>query len=387
MTIYLLLLILLLFLSYYYDYRNNLRGKTFWYNSVCIILILLAGLRNHVGGDTFVYIDKFQNLPTLSEILTYGYNISDITQPLWFFINVLCKSFLDDFVVVQLFHAVVCNVLLFRFIKKTTHKVFVSVLLSFCVFWWNFNFEIMRESLCVVIFLNALLELKNHNIKRYIIYTIPALFIHYFSFIIIAITIIAYFLPKKIYVSLSAILVATLLFLDTNTISAILGMMLAYTGEDLATLGTDYLASDIYGQIQLSFFGVLSFILKILIPIIILFSNNKLKFLDNVEFKVVILYILLLIIQSKIVIFQRFINYLTPIIIVLTINFLSNRVVRLKLQYYFVLLTLIINTLLTIKSFYEPNPLERTNRTYDCRYIPYTSIFEEPDPVRESIYG
>lgn len=385
--IYLVLLIFFLILAYKYDYLNHTANKTKWYNFSCLVLILFSGLRNHVGGDTFNYIYNFDHCPNLIEVISNGrLIISELTQPLWFLINSSLKTVVDDFTIVQVFHAILCNVLLFRFIKHTTTKIFTAVAFSYCIFWWNFNFEIMRESLCVVLFLNATLELSKGNVKKYIIICLPALFVHYFSFVIACLGLLMHYLPKKIYLLAIGCVCIAFLLADTSFLIENILAFLAFTGEDLVTIAGEYLYSDDYGFNSLNIFGIIQQCITLLPAIIVLFYFNKQKD-KQTETNLMILYILFAIATSKLSICSRFLNYFLPVYVVSVLNFLSDKSHRKGLNYYIILFIFLFQTYTYIDSFYKPAFNDTSTQTYDIRYIPYKSIFQNPDPLRESKYS
>lgn len=385
MAEYIFLLLLFLGLAYFYDIKRNTRGYNTWVNICCFLLILLAGLRNHVGGDTFNYIYNFEQCPKLQELSIKQLSMSEISQPLWFLINSVLKTCCDDFIIVQLFHATIVNVLIFRFLKLTTNKVFVALLFVYCIAWWNFNFEIMRESLCVAIYLNSLFELKNKSVLRYILINIPSFLIHYFSFVIIILTLLIYFLDnKKTMIVLGCVAFIALLYEDTFSNLAM--KMAIITSGDLSERWESYLYGDIYGVTSLNFFGIAIKIILLLQPVIMLLFYAKRTSRNSLELKLLMMYLLFFVTTAIFPIFSRFSNYLLVVFIVGSVNFLfcSKRVK--SLSYFIVLALFVYNLVNGIREFYSPQPWEM-NRTYDCRYIPYTSVFESPDLVREREYG
>lgn len=384
MIIYVLILFSFIYLAYKYDYLHQTRNKILWYKLSCLILILLAGLRNHVGGDTFNYISKFEEWPNLKELFYYKYSLSELTQPLWFLINSTLKTIIPDFTIVQIFHAVVSNILLFRFFKYTTPCLFSAILCSYCIYWWNFNFEILRESLCVALYLNALLELNKGKIWKYIIICLPALFIHYFSFIIIAITLIIHYIPKKHVILLSILCSSIFLFLNPGMISSIIGGFLTITNPELLPTVENYLINDSYGFHQLNIFGIiLQFI--ILLPTILLikayYKDSNKQFLV----KLLCLYGVIIIFIAKILILARLQNYLLPVFVITVLNYLNENIHKKRYAYYIVFLVFTYYTISYINDFYQPPA--NSNLKYDCRYIPYKSIFQEEDKLRTFYYS
>ena len=383
---YISIFLLFLFLSYYYDIKGNKAGYNTWVKFCCVILILLAGLRNHVGGDTFNYIYHFDQWPNLQELFSTKLSLSEVSQPLWFLINCILKTIYPDFVVVQIFHAIVVNFLIFRFIKKTTDKVFIATLFVYCIVWWNFNFEIMRESLCVVIYLNSLLELKRKKVSRFILFSIPCLLIHYFSFVIIVFTLLVYYLNNRTTILLIGVIILVLLVF--RDIFSNIALEIAFmTAEDLSERLEDYIYGDVYGTTSLNLFGVFLKLLLLLQPILVIYSYYTDKKTNSLDSKLLMLYILFFIITAVFPIFSRFLNYLMVLLIIASINYLIQNKRKRTLPYYVVYLLFIYNMMAGINEFYTPSPSYSGNNKYDCRYIPYKNVFEMPDATRESLYG
>ena len=196
---YILVFILLLFFSFRYDLsEKKTEGKRSSEIIMLIVLIFFAGLRNRVGSDTIDYMDDYEMAPSLTELLNNKYLLEEIIQPLWAIFMSFCKTISGSFVLFQFAHAILFNLLLFNFIKHTTNKVFLFFLFFYCIDWWNYSFEILRESLCVVIFLNALLYyFRTKKILVYIGICIPALLIHWMAFVPILITPLCFYIKDK----------------------------------------------------------------------------------------------------------------------------------------------------------------------------------------------
>lgn len=365
---------------------GNSKGEYKWQYIVVIILILLAGLRNRVGGDTINYELHFNEWPDLHTLFSQGFTFSGITQPLWYLINVALKSVWNNFLTVQLFHAIVFNLLLHRFFRKTTDKIFTAFLVTYCMIWWNFNFEVLRESLCVALYLNSLLFLKQKNLKMYILFNIPALFIHYFSFVIIIITFFLYYSGKKTVMVFTTVFAFIFLIMDTASISNYITQIVVVTAEDTSSIVVDrYIEGENYGYNSLNIKGLLLQVILLLQPIIV---SANLKTEDKtLNVKLLWLYMLLFVLTSKFVILSRFLNYLVPFLIIETICYLYRNKNLKSISYYIVTLLLLYNVGASIREFYMPSVYLKTNLTYDCRYIPYTTIFHKPDPIRERYYG
>lgn len=152
--IYTFVLLLLLFLSLRYDISGNKSGRDNWYMTMLIVFVLIAGLRWRLGIDTPNYLYSFYyEYPKLDKFSFYDYYIGK--DPSFVLINSFVKSIGGRFYIVQLIHAAFVNYLIFRYIKKHTSYIFLSLLFYFLYCYEDYNMEIMRASFSIVLSLYA----------------------------------------------------------------------------------------------------------------------------------------------------------------------------------------------------------------------------------------
>lgn len=382
---YLLVILLICYLINIYDIGKRQRGRTKWQWTLVVVLILMAGLRYHVGSDTINYENAFIKIPELGDLRI---EIDYLSQPLWMLSMSFCKTVFGSFVSFQFFHAIILNLLLFRFIRRTTQYVFTSFLIIFVVVWWNYSFEILRESLCVAIYLNAVLFLRERRFMLYLLLGVIMMGLHWFSFVMIALTPIMLFTRYKYSLPLIGLGALFLLFFVDNSFFQFLEIYASdvFSGDSLKQINT-YLSQDEgEGRVALNLFGFarIFFTSMILPTYIIYYGKNDSRTRDF--WKILILCFLFGILQTKLVIFARFFNYLNCITIVCVVNMLYMKTVQkgvIRSMYNLFILVFVINGCMY---FYQPTYNEyRSNIHYNCTHIPYKTIFEEPDPIRESL--
>ena len=71
--IYLLVFILLLVPVVKYDLMAKTGGERGWFCFNLVVLILLAGLRYRVGGDTLMYMSIYDDLPSLADLKYFDF--------------------------------------------------------------------------------------------------------------------------------------------------------------------------------------------------------------------------------------------------------------------------------------------------------------------------
>ena len=390
---YILVFILLLYFSFRYDLsEKKTDGKRSSEIIMLIVLICFAGLRNRVGSDTIDYMDDYEMAPTLTELLNNKYLLEEIIQPLWAIFMSFCKTISESFVLFQFAHAILFNLLLFNFVKHTTNKVFLFFLFFYCIDWWNYSFEILRESLCVVIFLNALsYYFRTKKILVYIGICIPALLIHWMAFVPILITPLCFFIKDKKLILFMVLIGASFFLWDTSSLNNLI-MMAAFSSESTTRIA-DYMDSDRYGANSVNIIGlIIVLVVYILLPLLI-YRYKKKSDTDNALSRLMPFYILIAMVGIKMPIINRLLHYYQIPLLVLCVNCLfsntANNTFRRNdnLVRVTCIMLLLLNTFLSINTFYKPSQIEtRGNVRYNAIFIPYTTVFEDPDPIREGLY-
>ena len=153
---YILFILLTFCLSLRFDGQAEYtRTKKVWYIIVGIYLVLLAGFRNGVGGDTQLYMASFEYVPStwgeLNEFVTDSLTESGY-MPGWSILVFLCKRWFDSFYAVQLAQALIVNIgILYLFRQYTTHIFLCTLLYGVSYVFFLFNMEVMREAIAVVL--------------------------------------------------------------------------------------------------------------------------------------------------------------------------------------------------------------------------------------------
>ena len=167
--IYIFLTFITLWGCIYYDFYSQRQYKKIWLLIESFLLIFIVGLRYKVGGDTLSYMESYNSTDFLYEIKNYDIFTSR-HGILWYMFCYLCKSISPNFLVFQLFHAIIVNSIIIRFFRMHSKQYFTAIFLYTIFAYLNYNTEILRASLAVSIFLlmgyDALLN------KRWYLYAI-----------------------------------------------------------------------------------------------------------------------------------------------------------------------------------------------------------------------
>ncbi|MBR3960006.1 MAG: EpsG family protein [Bacteroidales bacterium] len=380
MYFYLLIALLIAILAYQYDIKNKSAGRSFWEKCVVTLLIVIVGLRYHIGSDTVVYEWHFKTIetPVLSDFFQKD-NL--LVQPLWAFVMSFCKTVFGSFIAVQFFHAIVYHVLAFRFIKKTTQYTFTALLFFFILLWFANSFEVLRESISSVIFLNSLFLLREKKFIKYILCAIVAMGFHSFAFIMFVLAPLVVFSNKYVLCIICALIYIVVQFVDLSEINRVLISVMAFS-DTIGNKATIYIGQK--DSTVISFLGLIRLVfIGLFLPIcVILFSDKK----DSPFVKLVIFWMLLMLLKSKLPILYRMNNYLQLIYIVLLVNLLYNNTRTSIKSLKPLLIALSCGVLIMgYVDVYRPDPSFQSSKVpYDIRYFPYRTVFQDPVPMRES---
>lgn len=173
---YAIVFVIIIIGALFFDNNCNVIIKRKWIRVEWLSLVLLAGLRYKVGGDTQWYYESYQTSPTLFDLsiedFISGYNV------LWVILTSLCKTISSNFVVFQLVHAVIVNTAVFYFLKKYSSRFFLSILIYFILFYIRYNMEILRAALAVSVFLWSYQYLEKRKWGYFYLYALIALGFH-----------------------------------------------------------------------------------------------------------------------------------------------------------------------------------------------------------------
>ena len=174
--IYLIIFISLLFLSFHYDICEKTKNRVFWYNLIMIVLILVAGLRWRLGGDTSRSLDQFYyETSNITEFKIEDYSIGN--NPLYRLLMSFVYTIGCRFYVFQIIESAFVNVLLFKYFRKHSQYIFTCVFFYFISEYLYMNMEILKAAFSIVLCLYAndyLLEKK--WMKAYLLIFISILF-------------------------------------------------------------------------------------------------------------------------------------------------------------------------------------------------------------------
>lgn len=378
--IYFIILGILFFATINYDFFKRKSGNKLTYLILCLMLIFLSAFRYRVGGDTLNYMVMHDLIPGLADFDLFKEVPGVRAEKGWQLLTGISKLFGKDFYWIQLLQAIIVNVSIFYFIKKNIKYKFIGILIYYIIFYFYFNFEILRESIAICIFINFGVPYLNK--KKYIKYyltVLMAFFFHNSAIFLIFLPLVFNYLNNKksnYFISL------TIIFLLGNVLSGIFNnFIISISILDFISKKTEH-----YLSYRFTIYGlIMSYFTYIFIP---LFIAKYFKDKNEELRKYLLTYALIGSLISLFTIFFRFINYFTPFLIlaysIFIINVLNNRIDRFRFEHSVIIIVMIL-------LFYNIKILSIVDESRRIRWYkwwyPYETIFDEKiDDDREYIW-
>lgn len=174
--IYLIVAFILLLLCLRYDLFERTKGRKECYLIVLVALILIAGLRWRVGGDTTRYLYSFYyDTPLLKDLTADDLQIGN--KPLWRILLSFVYTIGGKFFWVQIIESAFVNILIFKYIKKHCQYIFTCVFFYYISLYILFNTEVMKAAFGIVVCLFANDYMLDRKwLKAYLLIVIGVLF-------------------------------------------------------------------------------------------------------------------------------------------------------------------------------------------------------------------
>lgn len=186
--IYLFIIVSLLYLSFKYDGHKsgltNKQNKGIYY--IVFVLIAIAAFSKNIGGDVFVtYWPEFEKSPSLGTLTIKNiFNPEALPatkynyKPFYIITRAIIRTFTTEFWIYHIFHAIFINCVIFIFLKKRTDYLCLSILYYFVINYFEYNTEIIRESLAVGMGLLGFNQLERKRYTYYILFSLCAYMFH-----------------------------------------------------------------------------------------------------------------------------------------------------------------------------------------------------------------
>ncbi|WP_195439677.1 EpsG family protein [Parabacteroides goldsteinii] len=375
--IYLFIVIVLLLCISTYDVYGNMRYKYTSFYLIVFLFIFLNIFSYKIGGDMGVYTYRWNNVYRSIFAINYLDEIDLRSQerPGWILLTSFLKGICDNFIILKIFLAFWVNLIVAHFIKSNTKFIFSALLIYFIVSYFNYNFEILRESIAVSFFLLSFPFYVNRKWIKYFICFLFAFMFHESSLVMLIMPFFSLFERINNRALLLLMILLYVLFLSFDIISFLLNIL----PNDFAFYAkvVGYMNSEVYGEnvsVNMYYFFVASFVMPFLSFLVLM--NNKEKKCISVFILISIVFSLF---TSKIVIFYRFNNYIIlPLIVayIEVIYLVSKKIIICKSKKIFFIPILLLYLSYKVFNIYLKEEKIANGKFYN-RYYPYNSIFEE----------
>ena len=365
------------------------------------IFICIVGLRYRLGVDSVRYATFFSDLPDIGQL--WSYDFSSTRYGLGYLLLAsIVRSITDDFTLMQFVLATLVNTVLFTFFYRNTRHIFTCLFFYFFLSFFNYNFEILRESCAVAMFVMGWKYILSQNWIKYYLCALAAFLFHMSGIITLFVPII--FLPwvrNAFRISiLTPIIIGILLIIGILVSSFFFDYLrlLEITSVDNYVNiydGTGYAEGK-----EMSITRMIGFIVKIVgLPLLLGWMLKRKRILNPISenskyIKVfesmIVLSLYVSTLAYSIRILGRFNNYFYPFTILLLGDslFFSIQLLKKKWKLSFGIWCIFIFL------YISPNIISWTKDIGDSgipfyhRYYPYnTIIFKEKDTIREQLFN
>lgn len=381
MTLYLLIIFLIIIGFFLFDIGGGERYNDYLFYTILTLLIFVSGFAYRLGGDGMIYVMEYKNYGTLPDLsLSYLFGFQG-RQPGWVFLCTLCKTITSDYWLFKLLHAITINASYALAIKRHTKYVFAGLLAYYVLIYFNQNFQILRESLAISIFLFSLPSFYNNKWIKYYALAFLAFLFHEGAFFLFLLPVIKLFGFNKY--SIALYLGGALLFMIFASDLVQLAISLALSG-DIDNDKFYFYFHDIESSENTSVLG--NIVLNLIIPFSILLYYNYKKI--SIPYFYPALFSLVIYTMSlALPIVYRFGNYVLIFNYLIIIDFVflyfSNSFFSIKSRLLCVSMLLFFYIGFKARIYFIGNYGDTNYREY-VQYFPYASVFEEyEDPERE----
>ena len=288
-------------------------GEKGWYYFNLIVLILFAGLRYRVGGDTLMYMSMFEDCPKIEDLKYFDFETAKY-NPLWYILNAISRSIYDEFVMFQLIHAIIVNTTFFSFFRKYCPKYYFSTILLYYIgYFCYFNMEVLRESLCVCVLLWATSSLLEKRWFAYYVFCFIAMLLHYSAAIMFLMPFLYMFRRPSCLWEIG-MLVAIVICMNVVNLPILL-LNIFGINEQLTMMISMYMED------QRNIIGILSEVLNYLPIFACIWIRERYKITEDKDFTFIIMGTVVVYgFAMSLGILDRFINYFVPFILIYLVN-------------------------------------------------------------------
>lgn len=363
-----------LFVFYLFALKCNSRLLCKKRHLICIFGLLfgIAAFNYGLGNDTESYINHFYSIPKIDGLSHYDFDNYRFL-PFWTVIMSFFKTICPTYLFYQIVHAFFINLALLLLFKRYSSNVALTVILYAILYYFDLNFEIQRESFCIIIGV-VIFHLMNsiENKKKFFLLFVAlsalAINIHYSGLILLF-----YPLIGMININKRSIIVFYCLCLLLPIIwSSIpnVDFLLAFATDDHFS---DYLNQE-FNQNRTAFFYINVVISVVTIPFIMLSMASKYKVSKYMPFA--LMCILFESLSQFSFAFHRFAGYFSPFFWLALTDVVMYIEKRYRISRSLLIIIVSVFVVYAYRAVYFQYEINNHKFVYE-RYFPYQSIFED----------
>lgn len=378
--LYLFFIVICIYCIIQFDIKKkDKQGKKFFY-FLLVYLIVLSGFSYRLGVDIITSEDKYREVSDMSSMSWRYLNSFYGKMPGWIFFCTICKTIVSSFWFLKLIHAIIVNTLIFLAIKNNIKYVFSGILVYFCLIYFEFNFQILRESIAISVFLFSLRYFYDQKWTKYYLMVIICISFHESAIVLLFIPIIRYFKTNFFSLSIVTGLAILIIVFAQNISDYLLSMYLSGDISDKIA----YYSEDIDTNKAIA---VVNFLINVVFPVTCLFVFKE----ELMKVKYVMLIIVYALIYSMglwLPIMYRFNQYFILLYFFFYLEIfkiLSYKLDKKKRQVSLLYFTLYLIFILFRARMYFT--VTDSGQPVYVQYYPYSSIFtKEVDANREKYF-
>ncbi len=231
-------MIYLIFLSFFIfssllDFSKKQLSQFIFY-FLFFITLIFTGLRYYTGNDWSGYINYFNNVNFSDDTYEFGFKI----------LNLLCKTWFNNYYVVQFFASFILCFSIFQFYKKNAEYKFLALLLFIAAYFSSLLMSQVRQSIAVSLIILGTKYIYKRDLKRYLVVLIFAILFH--SSAIIALSLYFLFVPTKLFLKIFLLLVSVFFLFNTNFIGDCLSFSVGFIPGRIGDIMEKYVRSDLF---------------------------------------------------------------------------------------------------------------------------------------------
>lgn len=208
---YVLLIVFLGLLAVFYERFKDDANVSMRINIIGIAsFFIFFGFRGFVFHDWTSYYYEFDTIDVY-KLSTYQIGNIKEHEPGWLLLNIICKSIYDSYHLLIFVVTAIDVVLFHRFLRKYTDNILLSMVIYLAFGGFASMCNLLRNTLSIMIFVNALPFLEKRKPLPYFLLCIAAFSFHYSSIFYFP---LYFFLHRRVnkYVYLAIVIVCNIVF-------------------------------------------------------------------------------------------------------------------------------------------------------------------------------